>query len=152
MPDIATISSVLGSVKTATEIAKMLKDSHVSLEKAEVKLQFAELISSLADAKIEIAEIRELLQEKDQIIKRLKSETKIKGQMIWRDPVYYLQTERGKEGPFCPQCYDSTSKLIRLQTYQRDHWQCMTCDKGFFGSSYDPDLPDSENTEYEPLA
>ena len=50
MADIATIAAALGSLKTATDIAKLIKDSGSSLEQAEVKLQIAELISSLAEA------------------------------------------------------------------------------------------------------
>ena len=39
MPDLATISAVFNSIKTATEIAKLIKDGSSSLEQAEVKLQ-----------------------------------------------------------------------------------------------------------------
>jgi hypothetical protein len=53
MVDIAILGSALGSIKTATDIAKLIKNSGTSLEKAEVKLQVAELISSLADIKME---------------------------------------------------------------------------------------------------
>ena len=65
MTEISTISAILGSVKTATEIAKLIKDSYFSLEKAEMKLKLAELISALADAKIEISEIQELILQKE---------------------------------------------------------------------------------------
>ena len=71
MADIAAIASILGSVKTATEIAKLLKDSDLSLEKAEMKLKLADLISALADARIETAEIQSLIAEKDEKIKQL---------------------------------------------------------------------------------
>ncbi len=46
--DIAAIGSLLSSLKTATDIAKFIKDSDVSLEKAETKLKLAELVSALA--------------------------------------------------------------------------------------------------------
>ncbi|MBW2022333.1 MAG: hypothetical protein JRI51_05615 [Deltaproteobacteria bacterium] len=65
MPDIATISSILTSIKTATEIAKFLKDTNISLERAETKLKLAEMVSALADARLKTAEIQELLIEKD---------------------------------------------------------------------------------------
>ena len=41
MPDIATIGAFLTSIKTATEIAKALREVDVSLEKAETKLKIA---------------------------------------------------------------------------------------------------------------
>ena len=50
--DMTAITAVLGSIKTATEIAKYIKDSNVSFEKAETKLRLAELIGALADAKL----------------------------------------------------------------------------------------------------
>ena len=62
--DIAALSALLGSLKTATDIARFIKDSDLSLEKAETKLKLAELISALADAKIEAAKIQQLLLER----------------------------------------------------------------------------------------
>jgi hypothetical protein len=58
--DIGTITAALGSVKTAAELARLMKGSVVSLEKAEVKLQQAELLSALADARIQIADVQQL--------------------------------------------------------------------------------------------
>lgn len=66
MADIATISAIFSSVKTATEIAKLIKDSNTSLEEAEIKLKMAELISALADIKIELSEVQ-LTQRKKKI-------------------------------------------------------------------------------------
>ena len=60
MPDIATISSLIGSIKTMAEIAKTIKFSDSSLERAEFKLKIAELMESLANVKIEAIEIKEL--------------------------------------------------------------------------------------------
>ena len=79
--DFASVSAVLGSIKTATEIAKILKESNVSLEKAEFKLKLAELISSLADAKIEMSEIQQLLVEKDSKIRKLNERLSIKDKL-----------------------------------------------------------------------
>ena len=46
-------------------------EKNVSLEKAETKLKSADLVSSLADAKLEAAKIQDLLLEKDRRIKEL---------------------------------------------------------------------------------
>ena len=138
MPDIASVSAILSSVKTATEIAKMLKDSDLSFDKAETKLKLAELVSSLADAKLEAAQLQELLLEKDKIIKDLQYAQSLKSKLIWKEPVYWLNENGKEDGPFCPQCYDANQKLIRLQTYDKEHWHCLTCDKSFFGKNYNP--------------
>jgi transposase-like protein len=82
--------------------------------------------------------MQEILMEKDQIIKELEKAANLKEQLVWRDPVYYISSEKSEDGPYCPQCYDSNKKLIRLQTHDRDHWQCLTCDKNFYGNNYKP--------------
>ena len=69
MTDISSITSILESIKTATDIARFFKETTTSLEKAETKLKLADLISALADAKIETAEIQSLISEKDEEIK-----------------------------------------------------------------------------------
>ena len=46
MPDISAITAVLGSLKTATEIAKFIRESDVSIERAELKLKVADLIGA----------------------------------------------------------------------------------------------------------
>ncbi len=71
MPDLDTFSAALSSLKTATEIAKFIKESGVTLDKAEVKLKLAELTGALADTEIELSEIQGLLIEKDKIIREL---------------------------------------------------------------------------------
>ena len=127
MPDIASIGAALASIKTATEIAKLIKDSGASLEKAEVKLQIANLISSLADAKIELAELQtEMNQLKDKLNQKIL--------LKWTKPYYMMQTDLGQEGPFCPTCYDNNEKVIRLQGSGPIGWSCLTC-KGFFTDS-----------------
>jgi hypothetical protein len=137
MVDISVITSVLGSVKTATDIAKFLKESDTSLEKAEMKLRLADLIGALADAKLQIVEVKELLSEKDQEINRLIESQKIKDSIQYEAPYYWLMKNDKKEGPFCQNCYDNDQKLIRLQGYNNGYWDCKTCKSGYKDSSYD---------------
>lgn len=127
MPDIASISAALASIKTATEIAKLIKDSGVSLEQAEIKLQIANLISSLADAKIELADLQ---VEFNTLKEKLNQRDSVK----WVKPYYMRQLDDIMDGPFCPTCYDNSDKLIRLQGSGKDGWHCQICD-GFFKDS-----------------
>ncbi len=135
--DITSFSAALAGIKSATEIAKIIKDSGASLEKAEVKLQLADLISALADAKIEMANIREVISEKEAEINELRKELEIKGNVSWEEPYYFLNVKDKKEGPFCQRCYDSDSKLIRLQGDGEGWWQCKKCDSSFTDKNYD---------------
>jgi len=138
MPDIGTIAAALSSLKSATEIAKFISDSGVSLEKAEVKLKFAELVGALADAKIEIAEIQGLLIEKDETIRELKAKAELTGNLVFENRCYWKVEGEEKDGPFCQRCYDVESKLVRLQPGQTTYdgrttrwYSCKACDKNY---------------------
>ncbi|MFA6500209.1 MAG: hypothetical protein WC256_07720 [Desulfurivibrionaceae bacterium] len=127
MTDISTIGAALGAIKSAADIAKLIKDSGASLEQAEVKLKIAELISSLADAKIELAEVQVQLSNKDKEIESLQERLSVKNTVVWEKPYYWVVKESEKDGPFCQQCYDNEQKLIRLQGGGTKAWVCKTC-------------------------
>ncbi len=131
MVDVTSIGAALTSIKTASDIAKLIKNSAVSLEQAEIKLQIAELVSSLADAKIEIAEVQNLLISKDNEIVALRKELELKGNIQYEKPYYWVITGDDKDGPFCQHCYDVEGKLIRLQSGATGSWNCHSC-KGYF--------------------
>ena len=131
MVDIALLGSALGSIKTATDIARLIKDSGTTLEKAEVKFQIAELISSLADIKMELANVQVILIDKDLCISELQNQLNTKKSVIWSKPYYFVGKGDDRDGPFCQQCYDTEQKLIRLQGGGTKGWTCLTC-KGYF--------------------
>lgn len=131
MPDITSISAAMGSIKAALDIAKILKDSTTSLEQAEVKLKYAELIGALADAKIEISDIQESLISKENVIKELESKLKQSGQTIGFKSARYLADKDGNPigNPFCPTCYAKNKDLFPLTvwtTKEKTH-KCGNC-------------------------
>jgi hypothetical protein len=134
--DIPTIAAVLTSIKSATEIARLLKETDLSLEKAEVKLKLADLIGTLADAKMEIAEVQDLVRDKDTKIRELEEALAVKEKLAYEAPYYWSVQGDKKDGPFCQQCYDAGRKLIRLQQRGVGGWVCMTCDKYFEDKNY----------------
>lgn len=136
MVDIAILGSALGSIKTATDIAKLIKDSGTSLEKAEVKLQIAELISSLADIKMELANVQTILIEKDQDITELRNLLNTKESIVWSKPYYFVRQGEEENGPFCQRCYDSEQRLIRLQGGGTNLWKCLSCKSSYKDSNY----------------
>ncbi len=130
MADIMAIGAAFSSIKAATDIARLLKDSTTSLEQAEAKMQLAELISALADAKIEMATIQETLMQKESEIASLNDKLKVKDTIVWEKPYYFLVTDNEKDGPYCQRCYDSEKQLIRLQQPARTQpglWECHKC-------------------------
>lgn len=136
MPDIATIGAALSSIKTATDIAKFLRQSDMSLEKAELKLKLADLLVSLADAKIELVEVQEELQQKDKKIAELTSAFEAKDDLVRRGDAYYVMDEHGEATgtPFCLRCWESDHKQRQLVRSPKDHRTlvCTSC-----GHQYD---------------
>lgn len=136
MPDIATISAVLGSIKTATDIAKFLRASDLSLERAELKLKLADLLLSLADAKIELVEVQETLAEKDKKITELMAAFDAKDELVRRGDAYYTKSVNGDPlgKPFCLRCCESDHKQRQLVRSPKDQrtMVCTSC-----GHQYD---------------
>jgi rRNA maturation endonuclease Nob1 len=136
MPDLATIGAALGSIKTATEIAKFLRESDISLEKAELKLKLAELLVSLSDAKVELVAVQDELAQKDKQIAELNSAFEAKDDLVRRGDGYYAMDERGEATgkPFCLRCWESNHKQRQLVGSPKDHRTrvCTSC-----GHQYD---------------
>lgn len=135
--DIATISGALGSIKAATDIAKLIRNSNISLQDAEVKLKLADLISTLADAKIEMADIQADLIRNQEKISELENKLKLKEDVTWDEPYYWLGAAKEKNGPYCQKCFDGEQKLIRLQGNGSGYWDCKQCTSSYTDASYD---------------
>ncbi|EGR0050425.1 hypothetical protein NMS01_003808 [Vibrio cholerae] len=128
MADIATISAVLGSLKTAHDLATIIKTSGNSLEQAEVKFKLADLIYALAEAKMELAKIHGLLIEKDEEIRSLRTQIDEKGNLVYEAPYYWLRNLDAKDGPFCQKCKDVDDLYVRLQKrLSPGIWHCTNC-------------------------
>lgn len=136
--DLASISTLLSSIKTATEIAKLIKESDLSLEKAETKLKLADLISALADAKIEVTDIQQSLVEKNGLIRELEEKLSTKQKLKWEQPYYWLFEGNDRDGPYCQHCYDKNKEIIRLQGNGEGYWECKVCKNNYTDSSYKP--------------
>ena len=134
--DIPSIATILTS---AIEIAKHIKSSDNSLEKAERDLQLAELISALADAKVEITNIQQQLLKKDEQIDVLNKQIALKEKLQYEPPYYWLVEGDNKDGPFCQVCYDKEQKPIRLHEGKMDNrglWECKVCNNFYPDSNY----------------
>ena len=123
------VAEYVSGIKAAWDVAKALKTATDSIDDAHIKLQMAELISALADAKIEAAENAEK-------IAALESRINAKSQFEFDGKKYFkILEDNEREGPYCPTCFDSQEKQIRLQYYPGSYtgdWHCQVC-KGSFG-------------------
>jgi hypothetical protein len=116
MVDITLITAALNSLKAATDIAKFLRESDLSLEKAELKLKLAELISALADAKIQFFEVQEALREKDKHIAELEEAFQTKDELVRQFDAYYAVNSGGKPigVPYCLSCWENYHRKRQL--------------------------------------
>lgn len=119
----------VASVKAAWEIAKAVKASTDAIDDAQIKLQVADLIGALADARIQAAESAEMIAS-------LQQKLKSKSQMKFNGSVYYkIDVEGDEDGPWCPTCYDVRSQEIRLQQLHNhgsvSNWYCKACKAAF---------------------
>ncbi|MGE0876146.1 MAG: hypothetical protein AB7O31_15905 [Burkholderiales bacterium] len=128
MPDISAIAAVLGSLKTATEIAKFIRESDVSIERAELKLKVADLIGALADVKLELVELQESFASKDQRIRELEEAFESKDALVRRYDAYYRADAAGDPtgAPYCLRCWESDHKQ-RLLVHDAKEYRTRLC-------------------------
>ena len=137
MPDISAIAAVLGSVKTATEIAKFIRESDLSIERAELKLKVADLIVALADVKLELVELQDTFASKDQRIKELEAAFENRDLLVRRYDAYYKTDLSGNANgtPYCLRCWESDHKQRVLVHDVKEHRIriCTSCGHKYEG-------------------
>lgn len=137
MPDIALISAALSSLKTATDIAKFLRESDLSLEKAELKLKLADLIVALADTKIQLVEVQDTLAAKDKHIAELEEAFEYKDKLVRRYDAYYTADANGNPVgiPFCLRCWEVEHRRRQLVHASKDRHRrlCTACGHEYEG-------------------
>lgn len=140
MSDISSIAATLQGIKTATEIAKSLRNIDFSIEKAELKLKIAELTSALADAKIGFSEIQSSIIYKDKEINNLKEKLYFKENFIFEEEFYFLHKNNQKIGPYCHRCYDGDQKIVHLVSVRsyRGCYYCNVCNNHFGEANAQP--------------
>ena len=127
--DMTTVSAAMTSIKAATDIAKYLIESGVSLESADNKLKLADLITSLAEARTALVEAQEVLAEKDRRIKELEESLVIKGDIILYGDAYYFKDANGKPTgkAYCLHCWEKDHKLFTLIDRRSEGCICTVC-------------------------
>jgi hypothetical protein len=140
MPDITTIATVLTSLKTATDIAKFLRESDLSIERAELKLKLADLIGALAETKIELAEVQDTIFGKDKRITELEEAFQAKDALVRHGDAMYTKGTNGEAVgvAYCLRCWESDHKqrqLIEGHGLGRIENVCTSCGQKYNGNS-----------------
>jgi len=128
MTDLSSLAAALSALKTATDLAGIIRQSGVSLEQAEFKLKSAELITALADIKLQLADVQYTILERDKTIRELDAKLELKGKVTFKAPFCWLD---GDSSPHCQQCYEGDGKLVHLQGDDDGYWECKTCKRAY---------------------
>lgn len=137
MVDIATIGAVLSSLKTATDIAKFIRESDLSFERAELKLKVADLVGALADVKMELVEFQEDFAGKERRIKELEDAFQAKDTLVRRYDAYYRADNEGSPMgvPYCLRCWEHDHKQRQLVHNAKEYRirVCTSCGHQYEG-------------------
>jgi len=148
VPDIATISAALSSLKTATDIAKYFRETDFSLEHAEMKLKLADLVSALAETKLELAEVQDLILDKDRQISELQEAFETKDSLVRRYDAYYEANEEGNPMgvAYCLRCWEGEHKKRQLVRDAASHTtnMCTGCGQRYAARSSSAIQPATE--------
>jgi len=125
--DIASLTTAIGGVKAALEIAKVMREMDKSISESEWKLKIADLMSTLADSQSSLAEIRLLLVDKDAEIQELK-EALANKQKVLRDGDAYFEVGDSGElvgSAYCSHCYEVENVLVHITQVPIDRKMAM---------------------------
>lgn len=120
--DANQIISGVAALKHSLDITKFIFDSSGTLDKAILKSKLAELMESLSTARVEMV-------AKDEKIAELTAQLKVKAELVYAKPFYYIGDDR--HSPYCAQCKDKNSVAIRLYEYSAGYWECKTCNSKY---------------------
>lgn len=126
MDIISSISAGLESIKIASEGLKYFKNYSKTIENVEFNSKIIELNETILIIKEKLLEAKEGNLELQEKITFLENQLKDKSEMVFEENVYYRINGDKKEGPFCPTCYDSKGKKIRLHHDDKE-WFCKNC-------------------------
>lgn len=135
------MSDLLSTLSTGLGLAKQLHEISKKYDDATVKMLVADLMSQLADAKVEAASLKEENANLRAQLAQAERQSSAASEAEFRDGYYWRKVRvQGKpDGPFCTNCFDAEGKLVLLlkQNPPFDDfgtYMCPQC-KQFFGGN-----------------
>lgn len=110
-------------------IYDQLKDIGKVLREAD-KIDQYQLILDIQQSLMDMQHKLQGLEEENS---KLKSMLELKSKMFYGQSVYWIKNKEGKDGPYCPGCYDDKNKAIRLRPVSdyAGEYTCPICKVGF---------------------
>jgi len=133
MPDATSIIATLAAIKNSIDIAKAVKDANYDLDKAILKEKIVILVDSLLEAKLQVGETLDLIQEKDKEISRLESLLSFKSNLIPKDGKYYELDNNGNftGEPYCQKCWEVEKLAVHLKHIEEQYYICPHCKNNY---------------------
>jgi hypothetical protein len=129
------VADVVAGIQNAIEIVGKLRALSKKIEEAEFKMLLADLSNELADAKLEIVNLKGKLAELQEL------NLKQAGMLSQRDSESPTLSEgvykfEGAEGNFCTACYDVRRQKVQVTQATAlfahfGRWRCPSC-KAYF--------------------
>ncbi len=102
----------------------------IKLIKTGATIEAQEKIMALREAAMKLQEENLVLKQENI---KLKEKISSKNRLCWDGAIYWLGKYK-KDGPYCPNCYDTKGHLVHLQDYSinKTHtWFCVSCKTQF---------------------
>lgn len=111
------IAALLSSTTAAIGVAKAVSEAKGIYDQADLKLKMAEIVSTLADVKIALAEAGSESKAKDEEIARLKKAFAFSGTTVEHHGWQFPTTKHGEPygTPFCPKCIEMDGRFMVLR-------------------------------------
>ena len=110
------IAAAISSINFTIEGVKALSKASGAIERAELKLQLAEMMGALAEVKLELTQAMEDRTFHQQQIARLEEALRIKETVRREGDAYYKLDENGNAvgEPYCLRCWEVEHRLHTL--------------------------------------
>jgi len=128
----ADIAGIVATLRGATDIAKALATADSAIEKAELKLRLAEIMTKLALAQTDALEIDLQIIHYHDRIKQLEDALRISA-TVGKDGDAYYELKDGKPSgsPYCLRCWEIDHKLVHLVIDSGNKRTCPHCNRSY---------------------
>lgn len=142
------IIEALTAVGTAIDVAKGMRAVEKNFDAATYKVQIADLMTALSDARLELVAARDAAIEKDAAFEELKRTLTRQAELVQARGGFKYQANEAREPtghPICPTCEQRDGKLVfTVQDGSARKVRCPVCDSRFDGVAIYTALPSSE--------
>lgn len=151
------ITAGIAAVTQGLGIAKALRSIEKAYDEATYKAQIAELIGSLTDAKLSLAEAKDEMAAKDKEIERLRATFEAKAKLAKGPDDYdYKSDDEGRPigYPICPKCHETGGRIVQLkQNVKHNAGRCPVCEMEYKPVTaflhYDAGTPYTKQNEFD---